>query len=85
MSYIFDLTDSMQASVRFGTKCHPDGKSLGIFIGLPYVGVENAPKDEKGNPRALDYNAYDAVDWERAVRFAKWILSFEEERPEEEE
>ncbi len=73
MSYVFDITENMQASVRFGTGCHPDGKSLGIYIHGP-----EELHTEGERPRALDLNAYDAVDWERAVAFAKWILSFGE-------
>lgn len=72
MSYVFDLTENMQASIRFGTGIHPDGPSMGIFIGTPVCDSDDVPKT------AFDVSAYDACDWERAVKFAKWILTMDE-------
>ena len=68
MSYIFDLTENMQASIRLGTGIHPDGPSLGLFIGTPTPDTGETPKT------AFDVSAYDACDWDRAVKFAQWIM-----------
>ena len=71
MAYIFDITENMQASIRLGTGIHPDGPSFGIFIGT-------LDCFDSSNKTAFNMSAYDACDWKRAVRFAKWILEMDE-------
>ena len=74
---VFNITENMQASVRDGTRCHPGEKSLGIFISVPSMHATHS-LDDPTPPPAIDMSAYDAVGWDRAVAFAKWILSFDE-------
>ena len=67
----FDLTENMQASVRMNTGCHRDQWSLGICIMHPANPTEN------NDPCALELMAYDAVEWCRALAFARWINEME--------
>lgn len=70
---VFDLTEHTQFSVRLDTGCHPDGLSLGVHIGtepIHSLGRDLSP---------LDLSAYDAVEWDRALRLAEWILRTDEE------
>lgn len=72
MAYIFNITNTMQASIRLGTGIHPDTPSFGIFIGTPVPDTDEAPPKS-----ALDVSAYDACEWECAVKLAKWILDMD--------
>lgn len=72
MAYIFNLTEYMQASIRMGTGIHPDGPSFGIYIGTPTPDYGEIPKS------AFEVTAYDACEWSRAVKLAKWILEMDE-------
>ena len=62
MTYsIYNLTDHAQLSIRGTTGTHPDSKFVfGIF--MDETRIDN------------DY-AYEDMDWEEAVRMAKWILN----------
>lgn len=62
MTYsIYNLTDHAQLSIRGTTGTHPDSKFVfGIFM------------DES---RIDNDCAYEDMDWEEAVRMAKWILN----------
>ena len=72
MAYIFNITENMQASIRMGTGIHPNGPSFGIYIGTPIPDYGVIPKT------AFEVTAYDACEWERAVKLAKWILEMDE-------
>ena len=70
---LFDLTEHTQFSVKGPTGCHPDGLSLGMYI-------RTEPIHSLGrDPSPLDLSAYDAVEWDRALRMAEWILKTDEE------
>lgn len=68
---VFDLTEHTQLAVRRNTGCHPDGLSLGVCI-------SSTPIHHDANKDPLDLSAYDAVDWDRALRMAAWILKVDE-------
>lgn len=70
---LFDLTEHTQLSVRYDTGCHPDGLSLGVFVGNGQLHDDEPAKDP------LHLSAYDAVEWDRALRMAAWILKVDEE------
>lgn len=74
---LFDLTEHTQLSVRGPTGCHPDGLSLGVFISTEPI------HNIGGHPAPLELNAYDAVEWDRALRMAEWILKADEQFNEE--
>lgn len=69
---LFDLTEHTQLSVRGPTGCHPDGLSLGV-----YISTEEIHGDPPKTPLSL--SAYDAVEWDRALRMAEWILKADEQ------
>lgn len=68
---LFDLTEHTQLSVRLNTGCHPDGLSLGV-----HIDTEEIHGDPPKTPLSL--SAYDAVEWDRALRMAEWILKVDE-------
>lgn len=70
---LFDLTEHTQLSVRGPTGCHPDSLSLGVFISTDPIHTLG------GHPAPLELNAYDAVEWDRALRMAEWILKADEQ------
>lgn len=73
----FDLTENTQFSIRLGTGCHPDGPSLGVFLGAEDMFAHDADPDYR--PKAFECYAYDAVEWGRAVELARWILKANDE------
>lgn len=65
----FDLTEHTQMSIRGTTGTHPDSEFVfGVFIGTDEIHAEQA-----GFTPNVD--AYDDMDWSKAVELAKWILS----------
>lgn len=87
MTYaVFDLTEFTQLSIRYDTGIHPDRYSLGISIGRKEIHLHEIqePK-EKSKPIPPEFNCYDVVDWDRAVKMAKWILGVDKTMRKEEE
>lgn len=71
MTYsIYNLTDHVQLSIRGTTGTHPDSKFVfGIFM-------DNDCLEDDPMASSLDSaTAYEDMDWEEAVRMAKWILN----------
>ena len=64
----FDLTEHTQLSIRGTTGTHPDSEYVfGVFIGTDEIHAE-----EGG--RTPDINAYDDMDWSKAIVLAKWVM-----------
>lgn len=66
MTYsVYNVTSHTQLSIRGTTGTHPDSKFvLGIHI----------DSDDGVNMVMPNFSAYDDMDWDEAVRMAKWIL-----------
>lgn len=76
---VFDMTPYTQFSVRMDTGLHPDGLSLGVFMCSADFHLDEAKElMEKEGAVHPDFHCYDAVDWDRAVQLAKWILEVDE-------
>ena len=69
---VFDLTEHTQMSIRMGTGTHPDSE----YVFGVHIGSDDHYSDKRG--MTPDFTAYDDVEWERAVKMAKWILEYDE-------
>ena len=76
---LFDLTEHTQLSIRGTTGTHPDSE----FVFGVYIGTDEIHAEQKGF--TPEFSAYDDVEWERAVRMAKWILEWDEKLREKKE
>lgn len=71
----FDLTEHMQLSIRGTTGTHPDSERVfGVFIT-----TDELHADEGG--KTPDIQAYDDMDWSKAVELAKWVNDIDASRP----
>lgn len=64
----FDLTEHTQMSIRGTTGTHPDSR----FVFGIYVCTDEIHAEQSGF--TPDINAYEDMDWPKAVKLAEWIL-----------